>query len=180
MHKHDNRPVTLEDGIKGYEKKDVIAGKLIMPFAILTAVTVVCAIIALLSWNAWKVQSGSSDVAVLPVMDTRTLPPLPRIQEAPAIDIQAYHEHEKQKLEHYAWVDKQAGIVQIPVARAMEIIAEKHLPFGREAHIPGKSQQPGAPATADHGAAAPAAAAPVAAPAPAAEPAATSAPAQGQ
>ena len=34
-------------------------------------------------------------------------------------------------LEHYGWVDKNAGVVRIPVERAIDVLAEKGLPYRR-------------------------------------------------
>ena len=36
--------------------------------------------------------------------------------------------HEAKLLEHYTWVDKNAGTVRIPVDRAIELLAAKGLP----------------------------------------------------
>ncbi len=71
----------------------------------------------------------------------------PKLQGAPARD--RVHEQEIQ-LKHingYGWIDRQAGIVHIPIDRAMDILAERGLP---EIEDPGaaaeKEPKPGAAA----------------------------------
>jgi hypothetical protein len=38
------------------------------------------------------------------------------------------HEHEDSILNSYGWVDQKAGIVRIPIERAMDIVAQRGLP----------------------------------------------------
>lgn len=145
MHKHEE-PIVHENGISGYDTKDVHGKPLAVYFAILTVITIMSAIVALVSWRAWAPRPNSGSVAVLPVAEERPLPALPRLQPAPQLDIKALHAAEHQKLGTYAWIDKQAQIVQIPIDRAIDIVAEKGLPHGREAHVPGTGQTGGAAA----------------------------------
>ncbi len=147
MHKHE-KPIVHEHGITGYDTKDVVGKKVAVSFAILAVVTIVSALVALGTWKAWESKRSSSAVAVLPVAEERALPALPRLQPTPPIDLKALRDYEKSKLNEYVWIDKQAQIVQIPIERAMEIVAEKGLPHGREAHVPTQGQTPPASAPA--------------------------------
>ena len=52
-------------------------------------------------------------------------PPPPRLQSAPAADLAVYRAREQAILESYAWVDRDAGIARIPIARAIELLAER-------------------------------------------------------
>jgi hypothetical protein len=56
------------------------------------------------------------------------LPPLPRLQTTPYADLAKFRQAETASVSNYAWTDKGNGLVQVPVARAMELIAEKGLP----------------------------------------------------
>ena len=64
----------------------------------------------------------------------RVLPPEPRLQGVPGHDVDPQQDHrdkvraDNEANEKYAWVDQNAGIVQIPVKEAMKIIAQKGLP----------------------------------------------------
>jgi hypothetical protein len=52
-------------------------------------------------------------------------PPEPRLQVDPAADIARLHATERQQLDGYGWVDRQTGIVHIPIDRAMQLLAER-------------------------------------------------------
>ncbi len=142
------KPTIHEHGISGYEKTDVLNKPVIVNFLILTIITVVSAIVALWTYNSGENAPSSYNAVVLPLAEERVLPPLPRLQEKPVEDLRALHEREAAHINSYKWIDKTAGIVQIPVDRAIEIVAEHGLPHGREAHIPGQGQQPAAAAPA--------------------------------
>ena len=58
-----------------------------------------------------------------PLWAPRELPPTPREQVHPSTDYQRYRAAEQAKLEAYAWVDRKGGIVQIPIERAMALVA---------------------------------------------------------
>jgi hypothetical protein len=72
--------------------------------------------------------------------------PAPRLQEQPYEDIQMYLRSQERVLQGYGWVDRQKGIVHIPIERAMEIVAERGLPPVTGPPTP-VTEQPGAPAT---------------------------------
>lgn len=61
------------------------------------------------------------------------IPPAPRIEEHPAIEIQQLHTQENNILSTYGWTDKKAGVVRIPIDRAMELQLERGFPARKEA-----------------------------------------------
>lgn len=56
------------------------------------------------------------------------MPPEPRLQQSPRQDLKAMRRREDWQLSHYSWVDKQKGIVAIPIDRAIQIIAQRGIP----------------------------------------------------
>ena len=56
------------------------------------------------------------------------LPPAPRLQANPRIDLRAIRAEEDKQLHSYGWVDQQHGVVRIPIERAMDILAQRGLP----------------------------------------------------
>ena len=55
--------------------------------------------------------------------------PTPRLQmDDGNQDLVDMHQREDLLLDHYTWVDKQQGVVRIPINQAMELIVEKGLP----------------------------------------------------
>jgi len=61
------------------------------------------------------------------------IPPAPRIEEHPAIEIQQLHAQENSILSTYGWTNKKAGVVRIPIDRAMELQLKRGFPTRKEA-----------------------------------------------
>jgi hypothetical protein len=59
-----------------------------------------------------------------PVARPQALPPEPRLQADPAVDMRRMRADEERLLHQYAWIDPDKGIVRIPVERAMELMAQ--------------------------------------------------------
>jgi hypothetical protein len=58
----------------------------------------------------------------------RVLPPAPRLQVNAQEDLRDYLQQQKQTLNSYGWVDQSAGVVRIPIDRAMDLVIQKGLP----------------------------------------------------
>jgi len=56
------------------------------------------------------------------------LPPAPRLQTVPVLDLKAIRAAEDEVLNSYGWVDPQKGVVRIPISRAIDLLAERGLP----------------------------------------------------
>ena len=56
------------------------------------------------------------------------LPPEPRLQVSAPKDLKQYKAAQEEILNSYGWVDQKAGIVRIPIDRAMDILVQKGLP----------------------------------------------------
>jgi hypothetical protein len=54
-------------------------------------------------------------------------PPEPRLQPNPPMDLKEFRAGEEAILNNYGWIDPEKGIVRIPVARAMELVAKEGL-----------------------------------------------------
>ena len=52
------------------------------------------------------------------------LPPPPRLQESPAKDLEKLRQREHERLNEYAWVDREQGVVRIPIDRAMHLMLD--------------------------------------------------------
>jgi hypothetical protein len=63
-----------------------------------------------------------------PFENVRMLPPEPRLQVTAPKDLEQYKAAQDEILNNYGWVDQQAGIVRIPIDRAMDILLQKGLP----------------------------------------------------
>jgi hypothetical protein len=63
-----------------------------------------------------------------PLVKTRQVPPAPQLQVSPGVDMMQFRLAEDAKLNGYGWVDRQNGIVRIPIDRAMDLLATRGLP----------------------------------------------------
>ena len=59
-----------------------------------------------------------------------TMPPAPRLQTNPWGDIADLRAAEAETLGSYGWVDRDRGVVRIPIERAIELLAERTTPGG--------------------------------------------------
>jgi hypothetical protein len=55
-------------------------------------------------------------------------PPAPRLQTNPATDLDQMREAEDWVLSSYRWIDKERGIVQLPIDRAIDLLLAEGLP----------------------------------------------------
>jgi hypothetical protein len=63
-----------------------------------------------------------------PVVTAADLPPAPRLQTDPAGDLQAVRAREDAHLDRYAWVERNQGIAQVPIERAMLLWVKTYSP----------------------------------------------------
>jgi len=51
--------------------------------------------------------------------------PAPELQTSPLSDLEKLQAAQQARLERYGWIDQSKGLLRIPIARAMEIVASK-------------------------------------------------------
>jgi hypothetical protein len=130
-----------------FEERDIKAGTIywyLFALGVATAAALVISIFILRFTNNLAV---SSDVAPPPsraaLGEKQIFPPEPRLQGLPGHqsdpqkDLRQKLKADMEANEKLEWIDKNAGIAQIPVEDAMKIIAEKGLP-GASAPSPEK------------------------------------------
>jgi hypothetical protein len=71
----------------------------------------------------------------------RVLPPAPRLQVTTAVDLAELRRKEEAALMTYGWIDKNAGVVRLPIGRAIDLIVERGLPPGKP--VPASKPQSG-------------------------------------
>ncbi len=112
---------------KGHETRDLNLGAVTW-----TAVGLVVSAVAIYVtmgglFNFFKSQHPSAS-APSRITAPAKLPSQPRLQANPAYDLQQLREVENAKLSSYGWIDKNAGIVRIPIDHAIDLLAERGLP----------------------------------------------------
>ena len=108
-----------------FEAKDTNSGALVALIGVL---------LILLGGSLWITRTlhgylnralSRSDQHSSPWTPQHALPPEPRLQVNPAVDLIRMRDVENVTLNNYAWVDPDKGIVRIPIVRAMAILAER-------------------------------------------------------
>lgn len=93
--------------------------------------------LSLMAWLFGYFSARQAEVTPLPFLAERQPPPAPRLQVDPPADLRKLRAAEDAVLHSYGWVDREAGIVRIPIERAVELLAERGLPARSEATDPG-------------------------------------------
>jgi hypothetical protein len=73
-----------------------------------------------------------TDEPLSPLANPEQLPPTPRLQVASGQDLKEVRAKEAATLQGYYWVNKDLGVVGIPVERAIELLAQRGLPAREE------------------------------------------------
>jgi hypothetical protein len=94
---------------------------------------VVGAVISLLMWvllGYFEARSAKQAPRMYPLAaaEANRLPPEPRLQTNPREDLAALRAREDAQLRSYGWVDKNAGVVRIPIDAAIKLTLERGLP----------------------------------------------------
>jgi hypothetical protein len=120
----EHRPETTA---KGHETVDANVPRLVGwglgVFALLAAGLIVSAVVF-----HYFVTHQSLGPPASPFENVRALPPRPILQVTPARDLRQYLDQQNAVLNSYGWVDQKAGVVRIPINRAMDLLLQKGLP----------------------------------------------------
>jgi hypothetical protein len=118
-------------------------------FAFGVGLLVTGVVVSIVVWLLFRYLSGGETRAGTPQYPSATttsrgvpplvqerLPPEPRLQVHPREDLIDLRRHEDEILDSYGWVDKNAGLVRIPIEEAMRIAVERGLPARSRADSP--------------------------------------------
>jgi hypothetical protein len=96
----------------------------------LIAVAIVVHVAILLFFNVLESRARQQSASVYPLAagQENRLPPEPRLQTDPREDLSELRAREDAILRSYGWVDRNAGVVRIPIDRAMELTLQRGLP----------------------------------------------------
>jgi hypothetical protein len=111
-----------------YERRD-LSPRVIGLF--LAGLVLATAAVLLLNWGLFDyfaTRQTRTDQPPSPLADVRQIPPEPRLQVSGAADLAAFRAKEEAELKSYGWIDRNAGIVRIPIDRAMDLLLQRGLP----------------------------------------------------
>ena len=123
-----DKPGNVPSTTPGYETHDTNAGGV---FKFLVALGILLVVTGLVCWGLFRyfsahdVNHAASDS---PFADTRQLPLGPQLQVNPREDWLKFREEQEKSLETYAWENRSAGTVRVPIEEAMELLVKKGVP----------------------------------------------------
>jgi len=137
---------------KGYERRDAsVVG--LLKFALWLSVVLVVVLYAMKWLFFYFERTQQLGPPASPFENARVLPPKPRLQVEPRVELRTYCEGEQQQVDSYGWVDPHIGYVRIPVDRAIDKVLENGLPARASSETPtppaDSSVAPSVPQTPD-------------------------------
>lgn len=111
-------------------------------YAFLAGLAAACVVVAFVllglyhSMDAYqRTHQPPQNPLVQPTVETRQVQPetilkfpAPRLEQNERTELNDIRRNEEDQLYSYGWVDQQAGVVRIPIARAMQLIVQQGLP----------------------------------------------------
>ena len=129
--KHDVPPAN-----PGHETSDVNLRGIFAFAAALTVSMIAVNVGTYLLFGAFERHAARLDPPRPPLVDERRPPAGPRLQVSAAADAAELRERERRDLNRLRWIDERQRVVQIPIERAMEIVAERGPPAWPEVKEP--------------------------------------------
>jgi hypothetical protein len=140
MHNHEEQ--INGEGIRNpevqYERRDMGARGVV---AFLIGLAVAGLLIHIVLWGMYKYLAKedlqrqpaanpmrTSERQLEPQGDPARTFPEPRLQPSEVADMNKFRQREEEVLNSYSWVDQKAGVVRVPITRAMELLAQRGLP----------------------------------------------------
>ena len=135
MANHDATKPHVQHDATDHEASDVNV-RAILAFVVVlfaTAVVVHVAIWGLFVFFERNLERTTPMEYPLSVSQGSRVPPEPRLQTTPREDLRELRVEEDQRLQSYGWVDRNGGVVHIPIDEAMRLTIERGLPARSEA-----------------------------------------------
>lgn len=111
----------------GYERSDALLKPIVVFTVVLTGVVLASFWAMRLVFDSFEAREARADQAPHP-MSQPVEPPAPRLQRETSADLGLHRERERLLTTQYEWIDRPAGVVRIPIERAMELTLERGLP----------------------------------------------------
>lgn len=116
----------MPNGQGGHERRDVTFKPLLIAAAVLVIALLVAVVGMERLFDYLAAREASRSEPASPLAGSRRdAPPDPRLQTEPLEDLQALREREQSVLDSYGWVDREGGVVRIPIERAIELTLER-------------------------------------------------------
>lgn len=122
-----HQPETLHE-ISTVQLKPVVL------FAVVLAVTALATFATVkILLDYMNVNFARTDVPLSALAQPDQIPPTPHLEVSQGQSLKELHARERAALHGYQWVNKDLGVVGIPVERAIELLAQRGLPAREDA-----------------------------------------------
>jgi hypothetical protein len=113
---------------RGYEHSDVPIWPLVMFLAGLAVSLIVVSGVVAWLFFVFERRAEELDPKPLPLAEQAPPTPGPLLQVSPRQDVELLREREQQVLSGVGWVDRERGVAQIPIGRAIALTVDRGLP----------------------------------------------------
>jgi len=112
---------------EGYERRDANI-RTLLGFGLGLAIVVVIVVLGMQWMFKFVSKQEPLGPPPTPFENARVLPPQPRLQVEPHMDLKTYCDQQLNSLNSYGWIDQQNGVVHIPIDQAMDDLLKQGLP----------------------------------------------------
>jgi hypothetical protein len=132
MQSNMDKPHNMPAGSPGYETRDADSGGI---FKFLVYLTLILVFSFLASWGVFRyfAKERSELLPNSAFAGASQSPASPQLQVNPRQEMLNFRAQQEQSLESYAWENRSAGTVRVPIERAMELLLQKGVPVTSEA-----------------------------------------------
>ena len=114
---------------QAFIESDGVSYRGIVVFVVILAVTTfICQGIVVGMFKYFDHSAAAGPTRAVMAAPAGTLPPGPNLVTNEPLNLHNFREHEAEVMETYAWQDKNAGVVRLPIDRAKEILLERGFP----------------------------------------------------
>jgi hypothetical protein len=113
----------------GHEPTEIGVRPILVFAAALAALTIVALVLIALMMRGFSADEKADGTTTRQLVEEKAGDfPAPRLQRNTTYDLKEFRKQEADALNSYGWVDPKAGIAQIPIATAMDLVAKKAVP----------------------------------------------------
>lgn len=123
----EEHPTGLLHETSTVQVKPVILFAVILAVTALATFATVRVLLDYMNFNRARV-----DVPLSPLANPEQIPPTPRLQVSSGQDLLELRAKERSALSSYRWINKDQGVVGIPIDKAIEVLAQRGLPAREE------------------------------------------------
>lgn len=111
-----------------YETRDASLRGILLASVALVLLCVAAALLASGLFGSLERAEQARQRAPHPMAERGEPAPGPQLLANPARALAQYQREQRERVESYAWIDADAGVVRLPLERALELVLEEGLP----------------------------------------------------